>query len=86
MKKLLLFPLLLLASILAGCNTTTATYTNGPVTMKVSNMREAWSTDSYDWQFSTNGVFHATATKSGPDATTVQAFANIVGAAIATKP
>ena len=85
MKKILTFGFLL--TVLCGCNTTSVTITSpqGQVS-KIVNSRFAWSTDSYDWSYSTNGTWHATANKSGPDANTVNAFASIVGAALAAKP
>jgi len=52
----------------------------------IKNTRMAWSSDSYDWSYNTNGTWHATANKSGPDANTVNAFASIVGAALTAKP
>ena len=86
-KTLALFAIAILGLALTGCNTTTAEITgpNGTI-QKIRNTRAAWSSESYAWSCSTNGTWSATATKSGPDAATVQAFANLVGAAMAARP
>jgi len=84
MKKLLL--LIPLALIAAGCNTTTFTYTGKDgSTQTLRNSRAAWSSESYDWSYTTNG-WHASANKSGPDQATVQAIAGIVNTMAMMKP
>jgi hypothetical protein len=75
MKKILLLAAVIaLPLAFTACNTTRATITspNGQV-QKIKNSRFAWSSEEYDFGFDTNGVWHARATKSNPDAATVQA-------------
>lgn len=73
---------------LVGCNTTDATITSadGKTIQHIRNTRAAWSSESYSWSFSTNGTWSAAATKSGPDAATVQAILGIVQTLTAVKP
>lgn len=85
MKKfLILIPVALIA---AGCNTTTAIITspNGQV-QRVMNNRFAWSSEEYDFGFDTNGVWHARATKSNPDASTVTALTGLAQTFLSKAP
>lgn len=83
------FALLLLFGcyVMTGCNTTTAEITspNGQK-QHIANSRLIWSTEEYDFGFDTNGVWHARATKSNPDAATVAAIAGLAKDILAAKP
>lgn len=74
-------------ALLSGCNTTTATITspNGQV-QKIMNNRFAWSSEEYDFGFDTNGLWHARATKSNPDAATVSAVTGLAQALLSKAP
>jgi hypothetical protein len=71
-------------TLLAGCNTTSFSTTDASGrTTTINNTRLAWNTQGYLWQFSTNGTWSASASSSNPDAATVQAFTQLIQAALA---
>lgn len=66
--------LAVLALTLIGCNTTVVEK-KPDGSLRGANSRWFWSSESYEWSYSSNGVFNAKATKSNPDAESLKAVA-----------
>lgn len=63
-----------IALVITGCNTTVVERKSDG-SIKGANSRWFWSSESYEWQYTSNGVFSAKATKSNPDAESIKAVA-----------